>query len=214
MKGLSRGFLKKSRTFFHYLCYSPLLWLVSVPSHEPNRTWMASPKEIDFMAIGWQFASVSVVHSAWCFRRRGSPLDGFIIPHFVEFVKRFFWGVGFFLSSTFCGQCPVLSLQPSVLSEEMATSPHTLWAVTHLCPSLTPLLYHIVCGLSRGFLKLFSRNSVCRKGRTVTALTVKVRPWTQSLLGLVPLPLTTIYYHIWPQISRWNIAQIRDKIFV
>ena len=48
-----------------------------------------------------------------------------------------------------------------------------------LHPSFTSLLYHNLGDLSRGFSKLFLKNSVCRKGRTVTALTVKVRPsWT------------------------------------
>ena len=42
------------------------------------------------MAIGYQSASVSVVHSSSCFRRRGSPLDALIISYFKGFVKGFF----------------------------------------------------------------------------------------------------------------------------
>ena len=37
-KGFVKRFSEKIPDFFHYLRYSPLLWLVSVPSHESNRT--------------------------------------------------------------------------------------------------------------------------------------------------------------------------------
>ena len=41
------------------------------------------------MAIGYQSASVSVVHSSWSFRRRGSPLDTLIVSYLGRFVKGF-----------------------------------------------------------------------------------------------------------------------------
>ena len=91
-----KRFSEKIPDFFHYLRYSPLLWFVSVPSHESNRT-----------------------------------LNGFSKR------DRFQW----LLVAN-----PLLFLLSTVLRAFAAE-----------VPLLTPLLYHIVWGLSRGFWYIFFR---------------------------------------------------------
>lgn len=80
--------------------------------------------------------------------------------------------------------------------------------------SFVPLLYHTSGGLSRGFLKLFSRKlRAGRLGHTQPLPTVRHLAWV-SQLPRCSLPLTPLVYHTLLENTRWNIAQKRDKIFV
>ena len=53
-KGFVKRFSEKIPDFFHYLRYSQLLWLVSVPSHEPNRTLKGLSKrdKVQWLLVG------------------------------------------------------------------------------------------------------------------------------------------------------------------
>ena len=90
-KGFVKRFSEKIPDFFHYLRYSPLLWLVSVPSHESNRTLNGLSKrdKVQWLLVAnpLLFLLSTVLRA---FRRRGSPLDILIIARFGWFVKRFF----------------------------------------------------------------------------------------------------------------------------
>ena len=95
-------------------------------------------------------------------QRRGLALSGvafsfcaFIVSYFKGFVKRFFWDAGFFLFSTFADSALSYRSSISVLLEEMATlATHPLGSNPSL-PLWTPLLYHNLGDLSRGFSKFF-----------------------------------------------------------
>ena len=77
--------------------------------------------------------------------------------------------------------------------------------------TITPLLYHNLGGLSRGFLHFFSslRRWVSGSDRQIH------QPSAGSDFGgtpCAPLPLTPIVYHRLHQKSTGNIAQIREKM--
>ena len=92
---LSRGFLKKFRTFLIISATSPLrttcfcATTLSLPAPRIGFTPFGATGYR--VSLGFQFVTISVstVHRA--FRRRGSPLDTFIIAYFVLFVKHFFF---------------------------------------------------------------------------------------------------------------------------
>ena len=76
---------------------------------------------------------------------------------------------------------------------------------------LTPLLYHNLGGLSRGFLHFFSMTG------TYQAF-LRTFPYHRTQCrgplgrGALYLPLTPIVYHRLHQKSTGNVAQIRDKM--
>ena len=140
-KGFVNRFSEKIPDFFHYLRYSPLLWLVSVPSHESNRTLKGLSKRDK---VQWLLVA--------------NPL--------------------LFLLSTVLG----------VFAAEVPLIDTLI--VSYLGRFVKGLLVHFFPSLSQPLLS------------------------TEAVREFFPLPLTPIYYHIQKQITRWNNAQIRDKIFM
>ena len=156
-----------------------------------------------------------------------------IVSHFKGFVKRFFelflFGreilfyftqlrIGERLFAPVCLFCTLIVSQLGrfvkrflkFLSKDFFYSvrPSPLASCGLLLTSLT--LYHTSGGLSRGFLKFLLRKlRAGRLGRTQPLPTVRHLAWV-SQLPRCSLPLTLIYYHIWTQITRWNIAQLWD----
>ena len=125
LRGLSRGFLKKFRTFFIISATRHFSGLFLFPAMSLTAPWMASLKEIDFN--------------------------------------------GYWLSIRFCFCCPqCLGLSPPRF------------------PSLTPLLYHILGDLSRGFYIFFRFRS----------------PELPQLGSGFHLPLTPLLYHTLRGLSR------------
>ena len=109
-----------------------------------------------------------------------------IVSHFKGFVKRFFT---FFFEGCF------------VLHFRFRYS-------LPVCPLLlTPLLYHNLGDLSRGFLHFL------RTFFSGAPTPVLHSQWQAFVCGY-PLPLTMIVYHTSPQKSTWQNAQIRaSKLF-
>ena len=90
-KGFVKRFSEKIPDFFHYLRYSPLLWLVSVPSHEPNRTLNGFSKRDRFqwlLVINPLLFLLSTVLGA--FAAEVPLIDTLIISYLGRFVKGFF----------------------------------------------------------------------------------------------------------------------------
>ena len=90
-KGFVKRFSGKIPDFFHYLRYSPLLWLVSVPSHEPNRTLNGFSKRDRFqwlLVINPLLFLLSTVLGA--FAAEVPLIDTLIVSCIGRFVKGFF----------------------------------------------------------------------------------------------------------------------------
>ena len=90
-KGFVKRFSEKIPDFFHYLRYSPLLWLVSVPSHEPNRTLNGFSKRDRFqwlLVINPLLFLLSTVLGA--FAAEVPLIDTLIVSYIGRFVKGFF----------------------------------------------------------------------------------------------------------------------------
>ena len=117
-----------------------------------------------------------------------------IVSHFKGFVKRFFT---FFFEGCF------------VLHFRFRYS-------LPVCPLLlTPLLYHNLGDLSRGFSEISEIFSGVGRVHFCGSFPIPTQrsrptPWT----GLLPRPLTMIVYHTPPQKSTWQSVQIRaSKLF-
>ena len=76
------------------------------------------------------------------------------------------------------------------------------WLLVGLPSPFVPLLYHNLGEFVKGFLVHFFSS--------FSQLLLS----TEAVREFFSLPLTPIYYHIQKQITRWKIAQNRDKIFV
>ena len=90
-KGFVKRFSEKIPDFFHYLRYSPLLWLVSVPSREPNRTLKGLSKrdKVQWLLVGNSplFLLSTVLRA---FAAEVPLIDTLIVSQLGRFVKRFF----------------------------------------------------------------------------------------------------------------------------